>query len=673
MSHRRRFVASLLILILLASLRLSAQGVLVPTQPDFVALQQLVQQLQIALGALTQRVIAIEATLAADPVPPPPPPPPPSPVPDPPPVNTAVESARGTLALGIVDHFGTVYSLDTANAIWLGSPVLRNGVPVGAYGVHFYYGHNREVLFQTKGDVGYWYGLSPAGAVNEWGTLMPAGEPPAYAVVIPEATHASPDGTLITEPWTPLTIYSGRTFLLSDTKGTKDGGAHFIGYEVGEVFDAIVPGLAETIPYTPATLDFTPRPPRWIALDETYHPITDGRPAVKWALIAGEEYGYAFKLLYLHFLFYSWADNNPLGPQGHWYAGRNEKAPGAPPPGFVDDPLNPPPPEVLPAPAVGQRGLVGGWRLPIAGGSLQNPGSGQGGIAIDFVTRRLWVSTGIQGPGPVLEFHLPDLSSGTDPSTWATLQPTRTIPAWWDYGYTSGLLFWRGKLWAAPKVYYDTAPPQTMVIIAEDGESLTLNLPRQAFAGFVKRGPGLDPFIGAGGDESGSGGTRGPSLATLDGQRLIEYGRPFQLAEPGDPLAHWNDVAPREPNYFAEDGSDGWLSFEPRVINGVLEGRWAADRVFGGGLVLPEGVTFFPWMGTGPLNYGRQEPTFGAWSKRRTYRYRYDATTYQLIDYEKTGLGEVRGQELGPDGTVYLSFLHQWADPSLGVTIGAFR
>jgi hypothetical protein len=51
----------------------------------------------------------------------------------------------------------------------------------------------------------------------------------------------------------------------------------------------------------------------------------------------------------------------------------------------------------------------------------------------------------------------------------------------------------------------------------------------------VKRGPGKDPYIGCGGDESGQGGTRGPTLATLDGKVLIAYGRPF-IDAGGDPL-----------------------------------------------------------------------------------------------------------------------------------------
>ena len=97
----------------------------------------------------------------------------------------------------------------------------------------------------------------------------------------------------------------------------------------------------------------------------------------------------------------------------------------------------------------------------------------------------------------------------------------------------------------------------------------------------------------------------------------------------------------------------GWT---PRLINGVLEGRWTIDRVFGGGLALSDGyIHYWGYLATGALSYaemqlGHKDPL--------TYRYRYNATTYQFVDFsyqpEFTD-GPVLGQEIGPDGKVYLA------------------
>jgi hypothetical protein len=76
-----------------------------------------------------------------------------------------------------------------------------------------------------------------------------------------------------------------------------------------------------------------------------------------------------------------------------------------------------------------------------------------------------------------MEFRLPARGEGSDPSQWPLRTPVREFPAWWPYGYTSGLLFWRASSGRPPRCYYDTAPPLTMQIIAEDGETLTLPLP----------------------------------------------------------------------------------------------------------------------------------------------------------------------------------------------------
>ena len=237
-----------------------------------------------------------------------------------------------------------------------------------------------------------------------------------------------------------------------------------------------------------------------------------------------------------------------------------------------------------------------------------------------------------------------------------------------------------GRCGCLPRVFYDTPPSSTepLTLYAMDGEKINLPLHRQAFSGFVKRGPGLDPFIGCGGYESGQGTQSGPSLATLAGQRLISYGWP---GEPGANLEHWNERAPRAPNYRPLAGfanladktpgvpGDSWVGWTPRVVNGQLQGRWASDMIFAGGLVLPEGITYWPWMGIGDLDYRWQTYTFAL--VRHTYAYRYDPRTFQLLGYEAqpqfdtnldvNGITAVLGQELGPDGKVYLANGYQWA------------
>jgi len=293
-------------------------------------------------------------------------------------------------------------------------------------------------------------------------------------------------------------------------------------------------------------------------------------------------------------------------------------------------------------------------------------GEPQGAIAIDFNSMRLWISG---AGGGVQQFNLPAMNSG-DPNGWPRLSPASSITRWWPSTfsgaqgvYPNGLVFWQNKLWVAVRGFYTVDPSATMpmTIYAQDGQTIAINLPQQKFSGFVKRGPGLDPLIGGGGYESGQGSQSGPSLATLSGQRLIEYQWPGM---PGANLEFWNQRAPRETNYRPSDHGtvqDYWVAWLPRTINGTLQGRWASDMVFGGGLALPDGITYWPWMGTGDLDYAFQIPTFG--QTTQTYQYRYDANNYQFKDFARMqdiGTYPVKGQELGPDGKVYLSVINPW-------------
>ena len=339
----------------------------------------------------------------------------------------------------------------------------------------------------------------------------------------------------------------------------------------------------------------------------------------------------------------------------------------------------PPPPNVRLVPTAppagsGSRQLLGGWRV------AQD--FARGAIAIDFARMKLWM-VGHAQRNEVLEYNLPTMGTGSNVDAWPRVDPVRTIQGWWPKGYGYGLAFWQGKLWVSPRVFYDTPPSsgESLSIYAQDGEARNFpGLLRQSFSGFVKRGPGLDPYIGGGGSESGQGISAGPTLATIAGQSLVSY---RWLNDPGPNLEYWNTRPPREPNYHATTvtsiadpnpilGADSWMAWEPRVIGGQLQGRWASDKIFGGGLVLPEGITYWAWMGTGVLNYSTQWYTFSANDGQhdKTYTYRYDPSTFQLLGYEAqpqfdtntatNAITAVLGQELGPDGKVYLAHGYQW-------------
>jgi hypothetical protein len=273
------------------------------------------------------------------------------------------------------------------------------------------------------------------------------------------------------------------------------------------------------------------------------------------------------------------------------------------------------------------------------------------------------------------EYDLPPMG-GPDPNTWPRLQPvgTVTIPTPGTQSgaqgvYLNGLAWWKGKLWATVRFFYavDPAASLPLTLYAQDGEQITTNLSTQKFSGFVKRGPGLEPLLGCGGYESGQGSQSGPSLATISGQKLIEYQWPDL---PGTGLQNWNLRAPRDTNYRPFDQgqtADTWVAWNPRDTNGdgVPEGRWASDRIWGGGLALPDGITYWPWMATGDIDYRTQTPTFAVNGRELTYQYRYDLNSYQFIDYRLTpeiGRFTVYGHELGPDGKVYLSIGYNWWD-----------
>ncbi len=311
----------------------------------------------------------------------------------------------------------------------------------------------------------------------------------------------------------------------------------------------------------------------------------------------------------------------------------------------------PPPPPPPPPPPSTKRKLLGGWRI--------FEEFARGAIAIDFSRMKLYM-TGHAQRNEVKVYSLPAMGQGEDPANWPIVTPEATIAQFWpsSEGYANGLAFYNGKLWASPRVFYDMTPKPTLTLYAQDGERTDVALPRQKFGGFVKTGSNTVPMVGAGGYESGQGTASGPSLGTMDGQQLIGYKWP---ALPGANLEFWNDRCPREPNYSLDGGGDSWVAWQPRDLGHGLEGRWACDGVWGGGLLLPEGYCYWAWMGIGPLNYSWQSVNFAQVDMNRTYKYVYDKDTHELLGWEFVDDKKVSGQELGPDGKVYLNKADIWS------------
>ena len=598
-----------------------------------------VSLLLVCLVALAPPVSTLEAAATALPPPLPPPPPAQAPFPTSPDGTfgaTVTDAQGGVWTKGPEGHFGNAGSF----------LVQRNGQPVPSpFGPGFGDAYAANLLWfggQVYGvnSGGIWFTLyadrygstisgdpriapQPAPPVGVGGgTAIPA--PPARP-----SPNASPHGTVVEGAGVKVTDYFGKVWALRDRdtpddykgSGGEQGGAMFVGYAVSE--DGI----------------YDPDPPHAIKLAVFHTP----EPTI-------------------------WMRDNI----GFWYRGVLS---GGPDPNwtFAEDPFVPPVPR--PEPRVGTRTLKGGWRFPAGHGNLAMRYDGVRPV-------KAWLSSKFENPGDVLEFDLPPMGTGSDPNQWPMLTPTRTIPAWWvtavtndptlvaaraadpaKYAltpfksYANGLFFGslnRGaaKLWAAPFTNYaqDAEASLPTLLVAADGETITVPIPRQRFAGFVKRGPGLEPYIGAGGYASGQGTSAGPTLARLDGTRIIEYdGQRHESPGPG--LEFWNSRAPREPNYEPVWKIDQWVAWNVR--NG--EGRWASDRIWAGGLVLPEGISYWPRLATGVVYYRLQNLTFGAPAADRTYRYLYSPSTFQFDRYELTGIGEVRGQEVGPDGSVYLA------------------
>jgi hypothetical protein len=285
------------------------------------------------------------------------------------------------------------------------------------------------------------------------------------------------------------------------------------------------------------------------------------------------------------------------------------------------------------------RQLLGGWQA-------ANP-FGRGSIAIDWSTKTM-AMVGHTQRNEILLFDLPAMGTGTDSKQWPVVKPREVVAGWWPKDcYASGLTYWKGDLWVSPRKFYDTNPPGEQTWYSRKGQTVHFKLPRQQFNGMVKRLKD-DPWPGGGGYESGQGSAFGPTLADLSGGVKITH--TFD--------AGWDSREKREPNYWPAGRVDGWTALNPRVVNGEKEGRWACDKIYAGGLVLEDGIRFWPQMGIGDIDYARQNDTFAATNK--TYEYVYDPASFKLLRWVETPYPTVYGQEFGPNGEVVLSQGNVW-------------
>ena len=319
------------------------------------------------------------------------------------------------------------------------------------------------------------------------------------------------------------------------------------------------------------------------------------------------------------------------------------------------DPLPDPVPDPVPPPTKPlffEKKLIGGYKLK---GEFA-----RGTITTDFKNRVIYM-TGHAQRNEVYKYAMPDNFGTADMATWPVLSPIEIIPGWWpsDKGYANGLFVDNdGELWAAPRVFYDMAPPPVTELYPRSNptQPRVIPVPRQQFAGFMNSIDNTMEYIGGGGYESGQGSAFGPCLAKMDGTPLIYH----------DFSGTWDKRCPREPNYISEDGKDSWVCLNPRINpeTGKLEGRWACDRLFGGGLLLDDGFYFFPLMAVGPVAYRVQSETFDVDGVMQNYVYRFDRNTYKLIDwtpFNDFGTSDaVSGQEIGPDGKIYLARRNAW-------------
>lgn len=295
--------------------------------------------------------------------------------------------------------------------------------------------------------------------------------------------------------------------------------------------------------------------------------------------------------------------------------------------------------------------LIGGWRVP-------QPFC-RGGLAVDWKTNRVFIG-GHGQENEIHEYTLPPMGKGDNLDQWPILERGATHEKFWGRGYARGLEVRDGVLWVSARVFYDMKT-EPLTLYGKDlatGKIHTrpTGLSQPGFGGgFIK---GADRrLIGCGGYESGQGSTAGPTLATADGTVLMDRANHGTMV--------FEDRERRPATYTVD--KDTWLGLAPR--DGV--GRWAADRIYAGGVWRPRGLLYWAVLGVGKLDYARQNETFG--EATEDWLYSYDPEGFDNVAFTRWPHGTVFGHAVDSDGRIYLLIRNQWAsgqyptDPALKV------
>ncbi|MFO7902082.1 MAG: hypothetical protein R6U98_05440 [Pirellulaceae bacterium] len=272
------------------------------------------------------------------------------------------------------------------------------------------------------------------------------------------------------------------------------------------------------------------------------------------------------------------------------------------------------------------------------------------GLAIDFERGRIFAAGHAQR-NEIHEYKLPEIGSGESVTAWPVAPRVATHERFWDTGNARGLQVRDGKLYVSTKVFYDMKPGPVNISSKDlsTGETDRFEIPslgKGAFGGGFVKGHPTEWLIGCGGYESGQGSVAGPTCARVDGTKLLNQ------VNHGSMVFGSREV--REPNYWPKGRVNSWPALNP--VDGV--GQWACDRVYGGGIWHRRGLCFWAIMGVGEIDYSRQSETFT--KAQKVYLYTYDPTTYKDVEYTEWPYGAVIGQDIGPDGKIYLLIRNAW-------------
>jgi hypothetical protein len=285
--------------------------------------------------------------------------------------------------------------------------------------------------------------------------------------------------------------------------------------------------------------------------------------------------------------------------------------------------------------------LIGGWRL--------EQDFARGGLAIDFATMTAYSGSHVHHH-KINVYPLPEIGIGVNPSAWPMVSFSNQLNSFWPPVTSSeginfsGIQIRDGVLWVSARGWYTNGDTNPLVISGLNlttGEisQRTIPVSTQAYGGGFIKGHQTDWIVGCGGYISGQGSVAGPTAVTIDGQVL--------LGQVPSTNIDFNNREKRPPTAWPKGGVDNFIAFMPR--DGV--GAWGADGVIGGGLWTDRGVCYWPSVSTGEGEYRDAAVRFTEGWKPWLCTYDSD---FKNIQWSEWLHGSVDGQEIGPDGLIYL-------------------